>query len=149
MFFPSSVIMGLLALTVTSLSLVVDWGSFMENVGSMSFLIRPQSVVWLPYGQDTACCFAVFIRAGSPGCRGSHWTCCWDVLQQQLTTSVFLGLRRKQNLWTLFSSYFPQWTIWIILGMMRYNRNWEQPAMPRQTTSWFCRSLFQLISPVS
>lgn len=31
----------------------------MENVGSMSFLIRPQSVVCLPYGQDTACCFAV------------------------------------------------------------------------------------------
>lgn len=32
----------------------------MENVGSMSFLIRPQSVVCLPYGQDTACCFAVY-----------------------------------------------------------------------------------------
>lgn len=39
----------------------------MENVGSMSFLIRPQSVVWLPYGQDTACCFAGFVTAGSPG----------------------------------------------------------------------------------
>lgn len=47
----------------------------MENVESMSFLIRPQSVVCLPYGQDTACCFAEFIIAGSPGCRRSHWTC--------------------------------------------------------------------------
>lgn len=45
----------------------------MDNVGRMSFLIRPQSVVCLPHGQDTACCFAEFIIAGSPGCRRSCW----------------------------------------------------------------------------
>lgn len=47
----------------------------MDNVGSMSFLIRPQSVVCLPHGQDTASCFAEFIIAGSPGCRRSRWVC--------------------------------------------------------------------------
>lgn len=30
-----------------------------------------------------------------------------EVLEQQLTTSVFLRLR-KQNLWNIFSSHFPQ-----------------------------------------
>lgn len=72
-FFPPLMILGLLALTVIYLSLVADWGSFMDSVGSMSFLIRPQSVVCLPHGQDTTCCFAEFIIAGSPGCRRSRW----------------------------------------------------------------------------
>lgn len=48
----------------------------MDNVGSMSFLIRPQSVVCLPHGQDTACCFTAFIIAGSPGCKRPCWAFC-------------------------------------------------------------------------
>lgn len=77
----------------------------MENVGSMSFLIRPQSVVCLPYGQDTACCSAVrnsrkpWMQEVTPALFG-------EVLQQQLTTSAFLRLSWKQNLWDLFSFFF-------------------------------------------
>ena len=54
----------------------------MENVGSMSFLIRPQSVVCLPYGQDTACCFAVYDSR-------KPW--------MQEVTSAFLRLSWKQK----------------------------------------------------
>lgn len=80
----------------------------MDNVGRMSFLIRPQSVVCLPHGQDTACCFAEFIIAGSPGYRRSCWAFFTKVLEQQLTTSLSPRLSRKQNLWNIFSSHFPQ-----------------------------------------
>lgn len=67
----------------------------MDNVGRMSFLIRPQSVVCLPHGQDTACCFAEFIIAGSPGYKRS----CWAFFHRgfRATTHNISVLKTKQE----------------------------------------------------